>query len=226
MGINLGLRGGDEHRQLEFAKHLILEKTSDGEVLTFHDFGSKTFRGGLDHRRRNKGENVKIFENKYNPDRCPIRLYKLYVSLRPEPCTTSAFYLKPKDWFEGKNWFANAPVGRNTLFSMIKNMMESAGVHGRYTNHSCRKTTGTRMHSAGFSENEIRSITGHSSNAVSEYIEIGEKRKIEISRSLSCSKISPVVKDDSNVKKTEGETEKKMPCVRMTKGDITLENFL
>ena len=130
LGINLGLRGGDEHRQLEFAKLLTLEKTSDGEVLTFHDFGSKTFRGGLDHRRRNKRENAKIFENKYNPDRCPIHLYKLYVSLRPEPCTTSAFYLKPKDRFEGKNWFANAPVGRNTLFSMIKNMMESAGVHG------------------------------------------------------------------------------------------------
>ena len=173
---------------------------------------------------------MKIFKDwhnkkfKNNPlDRSPIRLYKLYVSLRPEPCTTSAFYLKPKDRFEGKNWFANAPVGRNTLFSMTKNMMESARVHGRYTNHSCRKTTGTRMHSAGFSENEIRSITGHSSNAVSEYIEIGEKRKIEISRSLSCSKISPVVKDDSNVKKTEGETEKKMPCVRMTKGDITLD---
>ena len=189
LGIHLGLRGGNEHRSLEFGKQIKLTKCGEDDVLIFNESSSKSNNGGLYHRRRNKRENVIIFPNKQSNERCPVRLYKKYVSLRPSFCTTNAFYLKALDNFENDKWYQNMPMGRNTLYSTIKNLMEAANVEGRFTNHSCRKTTGTRMHNAGFSEADIQSVTGHSSESVREYIAIGEKRKIDISNCLSNQKM-------------------------------------
>ena len=217
LGVHLGLRGGDEQRCLEFGKQLKLQSTIDGEVLVYCDFGSKTNNGGLFHRKRNKRENVIIYPNQLYPNRCPVNLYKKYVSLRPKHCTTTAFYLKPLDKYEAGHWYANVPVGRNTLYSTIKNMMEAANIEGVYTNHSCRKTTGSRLHNAGFSEADIQSVTGHSSNSVREYISIEDNRKREMSEKLSISN-PPQNMNENSVKPT--------PTVRLSKKDIVVELFL
>ena len=91
LGVHLGLRGGDEQRCLEYGKQLKLQSTINGEVLILNEYGSKTNSGGLFHRKRNKRENVTIYSNQSNPNRCSVTLYKKYVSLRPKHCTTTAY---------------------------------------------------------------------------------------------------------------------------------------
>ncbi len=49
-------------------------------------------------------------------------------------------------------WYTNKPVGVNTLKKVVSDMMKEAGIEGRFTNHSLRATTATRMYDKGIDE--------------------------------------------------------------------------
>ena len=72
---------------------------------------------------------------------------ELCPAKRPEGCLA-----KPK-----KNcWFANKPLGHNTLNNMVKSMCQEVGIAGHKTNHSLRATTtATRLFNAGVEEQLI-----------------------------------------------------------------------
>lgn len=81
-----------------------------------------------------------------------------------------ALYLHPKtDNDPGDMWYCDAAVGLNKLQSVVKDMRHEAGFVGKYTNHSLRSTSATRMYDAGIDEQTICQFTGHRSNAVHLY---------------------------------------------------------
>jgi hypothetical protein len=123
------LRGGSEHRNLQWGRDITLQQTELGEVVVYTNLHSKNNPGGLKHRSI-KPKEVKAYPNKECPDQCFVNIYKLYASKR-ESINNEAYYLKPLEKYNEK-WFANSPIGHNTLANMMKNMSESAGLEGRF----------------------------------------------------------------------------------------------
>ena len=73
-------------------------------------------------------------------------------------------------------WFLNSPIGHNTLTSMIRNLMESAGEDSaHYNNHSGRRTAVCRIMDATGNKEIAKKITRHRSDCVTAYYEIPEK---------------------------------------------------
>ena len=100
-----------------------------------------------------------------HPERCLIRLFKLYNSKCPTGRPNDAFYLRPLSRPKEDVWYQRSPVGHNWLANVIPRMFKEAGLSGRFTNHSLRATSATRLFDAGLDEQLIMSRTGHSSTS-------------------------------------------------------------
>ena len=74
----------------------------------------------------------------------------------------TSFYLKQLAPHPRKPWFANIPVGKNKLNTMVKKMCEAAGLPPR-TNHSLRVTGATTLFSKNVPEKLVQEVTGHRS---------------------------------------------------------------
>ena len=98
-----------------------------------------------------------------NPQRCLIRLYKLYQSKCPKNRPNGAFYLKPLVNPKTLVWYSKTPVGHNTLMNTVRRLCRKAGIEGFYTNHSLRTTAATHLFEAGVDEQLIMLHTGHRS---------------------------------------------------------------
>lgn len=61
----------------------------------------------------------------------------------------------------GGPWFANAPLGHNSLADMMPKLSCWAKLSQRYTNHCVRASVVTDLKDAGFSPNEVCAVTGH-----------------------------------------------------------------
>ena len=72
---------------------------------------------------------------------------------------------KPKP----NKWYGNQVVGQNTLAKVVKGLMEEGGIEGFFTNHSLRRTGGTRLFQAGIDRKLVKEATGHRSDAVDNY---------------------------------------------------------
>lgn len=133
-------------------------------LVLFTEFVSKTNQGGLIHRKK-QPKTVTHHANMKYPERCLVRLFKLYNSKCPEDRPDEAFYLCPLNKPKPDVWYQKAPVGHNTLAGTVPRLFTAAGIAGHYSNHSLRVTTATRLFDAGLDEQLIMSRTGHSSNA-------------------------------------------------------------
>ena len=118
-----------------------------------------------------------------------MRLYKEYARRRPPTfCTPdSPFFLavnyKRKE--DSGIWFARGPLGKNTLGSLMKTACEAAGIQGRHTNHSVRKTCVKRMLDAGCPAEYAAQLTGHKNVAsLRGYAEACEDVQRKMSRSV------------------------------------------
>ena len=71
----------------------------------------------------------KMYENLDTDDRCPVTTYLAYKQHRPPEMMAddSLFYLavNTEVWKAGKKWFKAAPLGVNSLRSMVTNMFYS-----------------------------------------------------------------------------------------------------
>ena len=173
-GKFFGLRGGREHRDLEFGKHIKLSQTERGETLVYSNSYSKNFTGGLKQSSL-KPKTVKIFPCIENPKRCFVRLYKLYVSKRPSNCKSTAFYerLRPKRIYSDDVWYDDLVVGHNSLDNMMKTIASLGNLKGNFTNHSLKKTTGQCL--KDMSEVQKRSHTGNRSRSQSVYEQVDDE---------------------------------------------------
>jgi len=165
-GKFFALRGGSEHRDLEWGKQVNLVNSQEGEILVYSNNFNKNFNGGI-KQSNIKPKEVRVYQNTQNAQRCFIKIYKKYSSLRPENGKSKAFYLRPKTVFSENKWFDDMAIGHNTLSQKMKTMSDVAGLAGNFTNHSLKKTAATQLRHC--SEVQRRAITGNRSSAQSVY---------------------------------------------------------
>ena len=111
----------------------------------------------------------KAWKNGESPERCPVECYKRFVGHRPQEMMddNSPFYLAVKHNRRSDDpiWFCKGPLGKNSLSHIMKSGCEKAGISGRKTNHSARKTCVKRALDAGCPREYVAQLTGHISVA-------------------------------------------------------------
>lgn len=122
-GLFFALRSGREHRHLRAnpCQISVIEPPGEKAFLRYIEDTSKNKQGGLKGRNRSKKE-VLQHENLANPDRCPVPLFKRYMSLCPKDRPPGAFYLKPLSKPKKDCWFSRVPLGHNELDKTIKRL--------------------------------------------------------------------------------------------------------
>ena len=184
------MRPGQEQRDLCWGD---LELKTDADGLRYVKFSTerqtKTRTG--ENTRNVRESKPKMFENLDNNDRCPVTAYLAYKQHRPPEMMAddSPFYLAvntevPK---AGKKWFKAAPLGVNSLRSIVKNMLAASQVHSdkKLVNHSTRKHLVQKLVDNNIPPNEIVQITGHKNvNSLNNYSAISDRRQQHISTVL------------------------------------------
>ena len=159
-----GLRAGDEHRQLKVEQFSF--GTSDGtEYVQFTGSTSKTYSGGLKHRRLSP-KSLKIHSVPELGERDMVGCYRYYLSLIPGE---GPFYRRPTcskvtSLFE-KPSFTKQVVGKNTLNSLVRRFCTEAGFSGNFTGHSGKVTCATELFVNNVDEQLIQIQTGHRSTS-------------------------------------------------------------
>lgn len=167
LGLHLSLRAAKEHRDLAFGKDSQLELVDiDGECIKYTERISKNRTFGLKHSSMDP-KTTFIYPNKNNPNRCPVRLYKKYISHRPETNNlkgNTAFYLAIIDNPKSNVWYKSSPLGVHSIETVVKKLMEKSGKKGFYTNTSLRRTAMTRLISGNIPDKVIQKKTGRTSD--------------------------------------------------------------
>ena len=92
---------------------------SGAQYLQYVGDVSKSNNGGLAHLRI-KNKVVRAYENVEKPERCPVKLYKKYISHVPLETTDNSFYLRPLHKPKGNIWYYKKAAGRGTLGNVVK----------------------------------------------------------------------------------------------------------
>ncbi len=166
LGLSFALQGGEEHQNLcapGFNPQITVQKGKGHKFLLYQeDQKSKTNQGRISHRKY-QPQTTRIYENSENSDRCPVRLFEKYTSLLPAG-KTNAFYKKEicDCKRSPKQWYVDKPIGINSLRPVVKSLCSKVGLSGKFTNHSLRVSTATRLYQKGVDEQTIKQFTGHS----------------------------------------------------------------
>lgn len=112
-----------------------------------------------------KNNTVKIYSLPES-EKCFVRILDFYLSKVPDQ--PKAFYLRPLKEVPSqshKPWFANVPVGVNTLRLKMSNMSKDAELQTIYTNHSLRATSVSRLFAKNVPEKIVQEKSAHKSLA-------------------------------------------------------------
>ena len=109
-----------------------------------------------------------------------------YVSHRPKgDDVPNNFYLTPINNPTSDVWFKSIPIGVNTLGKMMKQIADKAGLKGKFTNSSGRKTT-VQLLRDEFHPLEISELTGHANaESISSYSHNPLEKQRQMSNKLS-----------------------------------------
>ena len=188
-GLNFALH--KEHRQLRFSPPQIelVEKPGEIAYLVYREDISKNRPGGLKGRKM-KPKVVYHHENLDDPNRCFVRLYKLYMSLCPADPPSDSFYLMPLQNPSATCWYSSRPLGYHKLDNTVARFCKSAGIPGYKTNHSLRVTAATRLYDSGIDEQLVMETTGHcSTEGVCTYKRTSKTQRQQVSDILSAKRI-------------------------------------
>ena len=181
----LGFRGGQENRQLKWGD-IQLKKTAGGlEYLEFSERETKTRWGQAGGPTR--PFNPKIFATPDAIDSCPIETYRQFANRRPPAMNTpdSPFYLSINYTPSTEVWFKNNPMGQNKLANVVKTMCSKAGIAGKKTNHSMRKTAITNLLHAGIPPTQVQQLSGHANvQSINNYAVASLEQQNEMSNIL------------------------------------------
>ena len=126
IGLYFAIRGG-EHRKIRHSPSQLCLYEPEGQkpYIVYSEDVSKTNQGGLLHRKKSPKQ-VVHHANLETPQRCLIRLYKLYNSYCPNDRPDKAFYLKPLEKPRKDCWYTKIPIGHNVLSRVVSKMCEEA----------------------------------------------------------------------------------------------------
>ena len=179
LGVHFALRAADEHKSLKIGDQITVkfDEAMGLKYLFYEENTSKCNQGGLASRGL-PPKTGRAYENVVNSDRCVVRIYEKYVSLRPShlPKCSTDLYLRPLTVPNGDVWFSCQPRGRHTLEKVVKKLCEAGGITGKRSNHSCRASSATRLYEEGVDEQLICEKTGHRSVAVRSYKRTSNKQ--------------------------------------------------
>ena len=228
-GLYFALRSGAEHRQLRYKPCQIelVEKPEERAYLVYREDISKNHPGGL-KGLKHKPKIVVHHANIENPDRCFVRLFKLYRDLCPKDRPDDAFYLAPLKKYTKSCWFSKSPVGHNTLKNFMSNMCKEADIQGFKTNHSLRATAATRLYESGIDEQLVMERTGHRSiEGIRSYKRTSAAQQQDVSDILSNSKRSHYSTDRDIVPfKTSGATvSQQLTQLSSTVNNLCMSNY-
>ena len=149
-----GLRGGEVFAKLTRQDLLFKQDDQDKEYVVLRsDFLTKNTPGGLKAREFHSCGRIQ-------EERQVKALHRLLERLHPNSDRLFQRVLvgcRP----EGGPWFAQVPMGHNTLSDMMPLLSTRANLSKRYTNHCVRASVVTDLKDAGFSNYEVCAITGH-----------------------------------------------------------------
>ena len=235
IGRQCALRASDEHYYLRRPtptepSQLSFELNPSGlKCLVYReDTISKTHDGGLKDMRSDRKE-VWVYPND-NPTRCCVRLVDKYLKLCPKNVKKPNFYLQSLAKPRPSQWYGDQVVGQNTLAKTVKNLLKEANIDGYFTNHSCRRSSTTKLFQAGIDKKIIKEVTGHRSDAVDSYAITSDKQREAISKIMSDEPngkaVETVVKvpNVTQTEKSEGNTKVKS-CTCGATGTVTSKNI-
>ena len=128
------LRGGQEQRELKISQ---FERFNNPERYVYSEHGSKNRNGGF-YQLDIENKNVEIYKNTTDSKRCLVSLLDLYFSKLPQSAKDKdIFYCRPLNKYTADGpWYSEQPRGKHFLSDMVKKMCISAGIEGKFTNHT------------------------------------------------------------------------------------------
>ena len=172
-GKNFALRDTEQYH-LRISQ---LRRVEDPDGYIYVENGSKNRSGGLqDFKVANKSVSTYALGG----ERCHVYLLDLYLSKLPvEAFIEDVFYMRPLAIIPARAdmpWFLKNRLGQNSCSKMTSAMCEEAGISGRKTNHSLRRTAATMLFEQGVPEKIIQGITGHrSTTGLRSFCLVGQK---------------------------------------------------
>ena len=137
--LHFELRGQQEHHSMTVNDFQFKIDDFGNEFVAFAYGITKNRQSGLHEKHRLI--QPKMFST--DTSRCPVNIFKLYLSKRPSQLRSSGpLYLsiihKP---VSNSLWYKNVPVGQHTINSIMKRMIENSPLRNsdkKLTNHSAR----------------------------------------------------------------------------------------
>lgn len=138
VGARIGIKSGVEQRLLKHSQFKVIRKDCGKEVLRY-DGASFDTKQTMESKKIKQFKTVDIEANTDKPERCPVQIYKKYISKCEEVKSLDeleSFYLRPLSTYKIGAWYSFSPTGKNVLGQVVKNMCKEAGFTGHRTNFS------------------------------------------------------------------------------------------
>ncbi|CAC5378496.1 unnamed protein product [Mytilus coruscus] len=167
--LHFGLRSREEHTTLRWGD-IERKVTSSGDKYLEHTERQTKTRTGA------------------TKDARPFHAKIKNAKRRPEDIlgADGPFYLGINRDVKNGIWHRKQAMGKNTLSDFVKTKCDEAGVQGRKTNHSARKTTVTALAHEKVPPIEIMQISGHKNvQSINEYCSASLNQQQEMSYILS-----------------------------------------
>ena len=118
--LHFGLRGRQEHHDMEIQHFTFKKDDHGGEYVTYAEGITKTRQSGLHDKHRLV--KPKMFET--GGERCPVALFKFFISKRPvEQRHSGKFYLAVIANPITDILFKKSPMGVNAINNIMQNMI-------------------------------------------------------------------------------------------------------
>ncbi|XP_071496853.1 uncharacterized protein [Diadema antillarum] len=178
--LHFANRGMENLRAMKPEDFILHQQGNNDEFFTLRDMRTKNHQD--DDAESQKGQMHSLPGN----PRCPVTNLKRYLSKLNPKC--SCMWQRPRERVTEEEvvWYANVPLGKNTLATMTKMLSEKAGCSKSYTNHSLRATCVTLLDHAGYASRDIMTVSGHrSETSIKNYVRTSEDLKRKMSDTIS-----------------------------------------
>ena len=177
---HLGMRACKEQHDCQLEDFVVRD-----QYIEYTERQTKNRQGDEGKAKRARKYNNKLWKTD-GGERDPYRAFMEYVSHRPKgDDVPNNFYLTPIDNTTSDVWYKSIPIGVNTLSKMMKQIADKAGLKGKFTNSSGRKTT-VQLLRDEFHPLEISELTGHANpESITSYSHNPLEKQRQMSNTLS-----------------------------------------